>query len=260
MAQNKNPQKQSNRERLLARYAQNDPTFNGEDDEALYGAAADELGKADESAAQRKRFSDAVANVDIAPEMMSGILSGKNPDGSDFDLEDYLFEQHMDFFMDYLENKDGAKEKLAARKKARKAEEEEEATFKKDLDKKVKAEDAELDAALQESGYRPEQVKALIDWIYDADKGIVVRASRFELTKDDFLKLFKLKDYDLKMSEAEERGRKSERNKKIDMFQRKQEQRRQMPPDVNGGGGRPMGKQKEADPQLAALARMANAY
>lgn len=249
----------SARTRLVDRFKANDPNFNDTDDEAVWGAAADQLDKDDESAAQRQRFNEAIANSDIAPGMMSGILSGKNADGTDFDLEEYLFDKHLDFFEDYLENKDGAKDKLAARKAQRQKEAEETAAFNDGLADRIKAEDAELDAALKESGYKEDQVKDLIDWIYDDKTGIVARASRFELTKDDFLNLFRIKDYDLKLGEAEDKGYRRGKNEKIDMFARKQDRRRQLPPDQGGGGGDHKGP-VEKNPTLAALDKMKEVY
>lgn len=248
-----------NRDRLVARFSKDNSDFNADDDEALYGAAADALDEDDKGKEERKRFNEALAGSDIAPEMMTGLLSGRNADGSPFDLEDYLFEKHMDFFNDYLENKEGAKEKLAKRKAQRKAEEEEEAEYEKGMNERIQKEDAALDEAITESGYKQDQVKDLIDWIYDADKGIIVRASRFELTKDDFPRLFKLKDYDVKMSESEEKGYRRGRNEKIDMFAHDQERRRNMPPDQGGGGSRPQGAGDE-NPTLAALDKMGKAY
>lgn len=251
--------KPTGRERLAARFSKINPDFNQDDDEAIYGAAADQLDKDDEAAAQRKRFNDIISMSDIAPEMMAGLLSGKNADGTPFDLEDYLFTKHMDFFNDYLEDKEGAKEKLAARKAQRQKEKEDDEKFKAGLDDRIKKEDAELDKALKESGYKESQVKDLIDWIYDADNGFVARASRFELKKDDFIRLFHIKDWDVKMKESEDRGYKRGKNERIDMFAHKQERRRNLPPDQGGGGGKPKSGDKE-DPTLAALDRMGNAY
>lgn len=251
--------KATGRERLVARFSKDNPDFNAEDDEAVYGAAADQIDKDDESAEQRKRFNEAISKSDIAPEMMAGLLSGKNADGSDFDLEDYLFEKHIDFFNDYLEDKEGAKEKLAARKAARKKEAEEDAKWKAGMDDRIKKEDAELDKALKESGYKESQVKDLIDWIYDADKGFVARASRFELTKDDFVRLFHIKDWDVKMKESEDNGYRRGKNERIDMFARNQDRRRNIPTDQGGGGGKPRGGGKE-NPTLSALDRMGKAF
>ena len=248
------------RQQLVDRFKQGNPDFNGDDDEAVYGAMLDRLSKDDEADAQRKRFSEAISKSDIAPEMMSGLLSGKNADGSDFDLEDYLFNKHLDFFLDYLdEDKNGAQKKLADRRAARKKEQEEEAQLKATEKERIQAEDAELDAAIKEAGYRQNQVKDLIDWIYDGTKGFIVRASRFELKKDDFIRLFHIKDWNLKMKESEDRGYKRGRNEKIDMFAHQQKRRKQLPPDQGGGGGAPT-VEKPEDETLKSLDKMKNAY
>lgn len=256
------PSKQpsARRQKLVDRFKQDNPDFNGDDDEAVYGAMLDRLSKDDETDAQRKRFSEAISKSDIAPEMMSGLLSGKNADGSDFDLEDYLFNKHLDFFLDYLdEDKNGAQKKLADRRAARKKEQEEEAQLKATEKQRIQAEDAELDAAIKEAGYRQNQVKDLIDWIYDGTKGFIVRASRFELKKDDFVRLFHIKDWNLKMKESEDRGYKRGRNEKIDMFAHQQRRRKQLPPDQGGGGGTPETSEPE-DATLKSLDKMKNAY
>ena len=303
----------TNRQKLVDRFKKSNPDFNADDDESLYSAANDALNKSDEIETQRKRLNNAISKTDIAPEMLQGLLSGKNPDGTDFDLEDYLFNKHLDFFIDYLENKDGAKQKLESRKAERKKTAAEEAELKKTEVGKIKKEDSELDAAIAETGYKSEQVKDLIDWIYDAKKGIIVRASRFELNKDDFVRLFKLKDYDVKMAEAKDQGYKSDqvkdlidwiydakkgiivrasrfelnkddfvrlfklkdydvkmaeakdqgykkgKNEKIDMFSHRQQQRKSMPPDLNSGSSN-MGVGKKRDKTLDALDRMGKAF
>jgi hypothetical protein len=249
----------TNRQKLVDRFKKSNPDFNADDDESLYSAANDALNKSDEIETQRKRLNNAISKTDIAPEMLQGLLSGKNPDGTDFDLEDYLFNKHLDFFIDYLENKDGAKQKLESRKAERKKAAAEEAELKKTEAGKIKKEDSELDAAIAETGYKSDQVKDLIDWIYDAKKGIIVRASRFELNKDDFVRLFKLKDYDVKMAEAKDQGYKKGKNEKIDMFSHRQQQRKSMPPDLNSGSSN-MGVGKKRDKTLDALDRMGKAF
>lgn len=249
----------SRRRQLVERFSRDNPDFDGDDDEALYGSMLDQLKKDDETAAQRKRFNEAIASSDIAPEMMSGLLSGKNADGTDFDLADYLFDKHLDFFMDYLEDKKGAKEKLAERRAARKKAQEEDAKFQSGMNDRIKKEDAELDKALRESGYRADQVKGLIDWIYDADNGFVARASRFELKKDDFIRLFHIKDWDLKLKESAEDGYRRGRNERIDMFAHDQKRRRSLPPDQGGGPGS-RGEDSGEDRTLSSLERMKDAF
>ena len=248
--------KKTNRELLADRFRSANPDFNIDDDEVLYGEALAGLERADEAEAQRRRLNEAISSNDIAPEMLNGIISGKNADGSDFNLEEYLLDQHIDYLLDYMEDSDSAKKKLAARKQERADRAKADADFESKAQALVAAEDAELDAAIAESGYKSEQVKDLIDWIYDKKNGFIKRARDFELKKDDFLRLFKIKDWDLKMSEAEAKGYKRGKNEKIDMFRRDQSRRDQMPADVGGGGGTPQDGGEPEDPYLARLAKM----
>ena len=251
----------TNRQRLADRFKKANPEFNGDDDEALYGAANDDLAKYDQMQEQRGKLNEALKSTKYSPEILAGLISKKNPDGSDFDLRDWLLSNDdvVDYLMDYSQNGPKAKERFAARKKQRKADEDAEAAFVKDKDAKIKKEDTELDAALKESGYKPEQVQDLINWIYDGKTGFIRRAANFELTKDDFIQLFRIKDFDVKMAESEDRGYKKGKNERIDMFAHKQQKRRNMPPDVGGGGGSAK-EEPEPDKTMAALGKMSRAF
>lgn len=238
------------------RFRSRNPEFNIDDDEAMYGEALSELGKYDESEASRKRLNETIANNEIAPDLLNGIISGKNADGSDFDLTEYLFDNHMDYLIDYMENSETAKEKYKTRKEERRKAAEQEGIDKKAAEQKIQEEDAELDAAIKEAGYKPDQVKDLIDWIYDLENGFITRAKNFDLKKEDFIRLFHIKDYDLKMQEADDAGYKRGKNEKIDMLKRKQKSRQEMPADAGSGGGTPQSGGKQEDPYLSRLQRM----
>lgn len=259
-----NPQLTS-RQRLAERYKGANPELNVDDDEALGGAILGDLDAYDQSKAKIDRFNEAMQNNDLAPEMLAGMLSGKNEDGSDFDLTSYLFDKHLDFFVDYMEDNKTAMDKLKARQAERKAAKEEAKKAEIDAEAikaankaKVDAEDAELDAAIAEAGYKADQVKDLIDWIYDKEKGLIERAQNFELTKDDFLRLFKIKDYDVRMADAEQKGYKRGKNEKIDMLKRQQKNRDNMPSDLGGGAATPSLNTEKRDPYLDKLDKMKN--
>jgi len=98
-------------------------------------------------------------------------------------------------------------------------------------------------------------VKDLVDWIYDPKDGLIVRAARYELKKDDFLRLFRIKDYDVRMAEAEQRGYKNGKNERIDMYKREENKRGEMPSDL-GGGAQPAETPENKDPYLSRLERM----
>lgn len=244
----------TSRQRLNERYKGRNPELNVDDDEALGAAILGDLDAYDESEERRRRFNETVQNSKIAPEMMAGILSGKNPDGTDFDLEDYLIDKHLDLLLDVIENKETAKAKADARRKER----QKEADFEAKAEELAKAEDDEFAKAVEEGGYKPEQAMELATWIYGEkgkNNGLVYRAFHHGLTKDDFLKMFQIKDFDQKLASAEDKGYKRGRNEKIDMFKRGQEKREKMPADIGGGGAMPQGEKPE-DPYLAKLNKM----
>jgi hypothetical protein len=263
--ENENQTQLTSRQRLAERYKGANPELNVDDDEALGGAILGDLEAYDADKAKMERFNNSMQNYDFAPEMMAGMMSGKNADGSDFDLAEYLIDNHLDFFLDYFENNETAKQKLKEGQKKRKEAKEagekaaaEEEKLKAAMQAKVEAEDAELDAAIAEAGYKTEQVKDLIDWIYDKENGLINRAANFDLKKDDFLRLFKIKDYDVRMADAEQKGYKRGKNEKIDMLKRQQKDRDNMPSDLGGGAATPVGGEKKTDPYLDRLDKMKN--
>lgn len=266
MAKEKGQEPQlTSRQRLAERYKGANPELNVDDDEALGGAILGDLENYDADKARMERFNQAMMDNELAPEMFAGMLSGKNADGSDFDLTEYIFDHHLDFFLDYMEDNASAKDKLKARQKQRKEDRESEKkevekreALKAEIKAKVDAEDAELDAAIAEAGYKPEQVKDLIDWIYDKENGLIERAQNFALKKDDFLRLFQIKDYDVRMADAEQKGYKRGKNEKIDMLKRQQKQREDMPSDLGGGGATPSIEENKQDPYLSRLDKMKN--
>ena len=253
-----NNQQPTSRQRLAERYKGRNPKLNVDDDEALGAAILGDLDAYDQDSERLRRFNEAVNSSDIAPEMMAGVLSGKNADGTPFSLEEYLLDNNIDFFLDYIEDSATAKEKMARRKQEREAAAKAEEEFSQKEEALIKAEDAEIDAAVAEMGYKPEQVAELIDWIYNKENGLLKRALNYELTKDDFLRLFKIKDYDVRMAEAEDSGYKRGRNEKIDMFRHQQQKRDNMPADIDGGGVTPTAEDKPGDSYLRRLNKMKN--
>ena len=112
-------QQPTSRQRLAERYKGRNPEINTDDDEALGAAILGDLDAYDQDSERLRRFNETVNSSDIAPEMMAGILSGKNADGTDFSLEEYIIDNNIDFFLDYIENSETAKDKLARRKEER---------------------------------------------------------------------------------------------------------------------------------------------
>ena len=94
---------------------------------------------------------------------------------------------------------------------------------------------------------KPEAIKDLIEWLYKRnedgedreDDGFVWRAARYGLKKEDFLRLFQIKDFDKAVADAEAKGYKRGKNETIDQQKRLHDAKRGSGKNinVNGGGG-----------------------
>ena len=101
----------------------------------------------------------------------------------------------------------------------------------------------------------------MIEWLYKRsengeerdDDGFVWRAARYGLKKEDFLRLFQIKDFDKAVADAEERGYKRGKNEKIDQQKKLQEGRQGGKRNINidGAGGAPsLPKEKSRTEQV----------
>lgn len=240
-------------ERIKSRY----PDLNVDDDEALSGQISSDYDLLDQRDQERQQFNDMLAQNPYAAPIVTGMATGKKDDGSPFDLGEFLIDEYPEMIQDLIEGNPDTKKHYEESRDARRKAAEDEERFKAELDSKTQAEDAELDAAIKEMGLKPEEVAELIRQLYDPENGLIRRAARFELVKDDFLMLFKILNYDNALKKADNDGYVRGKNEKIDMMEHKQGQRNKLPV-VNGGGGRPSAK--ETDPTLDNLDKMKHAY
>lgn len=108
---------------------------------------------------------------------------------------------------------------------------------------------------------KPEAINELIEWLYKRsddgedhdDDGFVWRAARYDLKKEDFLRLFQIKDFDKAVADAEERGYKRGKNEKIDQQKQLHDGKQGGKKNINidGGGGAPsLPKEKSRTEQV----------
>ncbi len=252
-----NQQVTSNRQKLNEMMRGRYPELNTDDDEALSGQISSDYDLLDQRNKEREEFNNMLAQNPYGAGIVTGMATGKNEDGSDFDLGEYMLDNYPEVVIDLIEGNPKNKEKYQQIRDERRQQEQADADFQAKADELVAVEDAELDAAIAEAGLKPEEVKSLIDWIYNEENGFIKRAARFELKKDDFLQLFRIKDWDAKMAEADNKGYVRGKNEKIDMQQHKHSNRTKLPV-IGGGGGKPV--EKEDDPKLRHLEAMKDAY
>jgi hypothetical protein len=233
------------------------PELNVDDDEALSDQISSDYDLLDQRDQERKQFNDLLAQNPYAAPIVTGMATGKKDDGTPFDLGEFLIDEYPEMIQDLIEGNPDTKKHYEESRDARRQAAADEEQFAAELESKTQAEDAELDAAVKEMGYKPEEVAELIRQLYDPDNGLIRRAARFELTKDDFLMLFKILNYDADIKRADNDGYVRGKNEKIDMLEHQQGKRGRLPV-IGSGGGRPSAK--EPDPTLDNLDRMKHAY
>lgn len=173
-----------------------------------------------------------LADDPMAPGLMAGLITKKNPDGTDFNLREYIIKQET-----------GIEDEIAELR-AKKKEGEDEAIAK---------EDAELDKFIKEQKLTPEEIKAYLDWLYKEDGGIGMKLLTFTMTADDFAQLHKAFAYDDAVASAEEKGKAAGRNEKIDMYKAKEARRSEIPNIRSNGNRLTPPKENETE---AAMRRM----
>lgn len=243
--QNVKSKRDSFRERLAQRY----PDLNMDDDEAVYNQISTDYDNYDQRKKRMDDFNKMLQENPHAPGLVTGLVTKKNADGGDFNLIDYLID---DLGQDYIEAINGdekARERLKASEKEKLAASEKLAKDKEQLAANMEQSDAELDAAIKEAKVKPESINDLIEWLYKRsddgedhdDDGFVWRAARYDMKKDDFLRLFQIKDFDKAVADAEERGYKRGKNEKIDQQKRLHDGKQGGKKNINidGAGGTP---------------------
>jgi hypothetical protein len=247
----------SKRQMLLDKMKTRYPDLDTEDDEAVSDKIATDYDSGDKRDQERQQFNEMLAKNEYAAPIITGMATGKNPDGTPFDLGMYLIDEYPEMVQDLIEGNDKVKEHYLASMDARRKAKEDDDNLKANAEEKMKAEDDALDEAIKESGYKTSDVENLIDWLYNPETGIIHRAVNFDLKKEDFISLFRIKDFDKRMKEAEDKGYVRGKNEKIDMLSHKQKDRTKLPV-INSGGGMP--KEKETDPTLSNFDKMKNVY
>ncbi len=243
--QNVKSKKDTFKERFSSRY----PEMNMDDEDAVYGQLSTDYDHFDQNNQRMDDFNNMLKEYPQAPGLVTGMLTRKNEDGSDFSFVGYLIDSLGQDFVDAINGdaearkrlEKGEKDKLEASKKL--------AEGKEALAKAMEEEDAELDAAIKEVKMKPEAIKDMINWLYKRsedgedydDDGFVWRAARYGLKKVDFLRLFQIKNFDQAVTDAEERGYKRGKNEKIDNQKQLHEGRQGGKKNINvsGGGGAP---------------------
>lgn len=260
--QNVKSKRDSFRERLAQRY----PDLNMDDEDAVYNQISTDYDQYDQSKKRMDDFNNMLNENPHAPGLVTGLITKKNADGGEFSLIDFLIDDLGQDYIDAINGDEEARKRLKASEKEKIAASEKLAKSKEALAANMEQEDKELDAAIKQAKKKPEDVQDLIEWLYKRgddgqdrdDDGFVWRAIRYDLKKDDFLRLFQIKNYDKDMEAAENRGYKRGKNEKIDNQKALHEGRQGGKKNINitsGGGGAPA-IPRDRDRTIEAYQRM----
>lgn len=245
------------RERLAQRY----PDLNMDDDEAVYGQLSTDYDQYDQNKQKMDDFNKMLQDNPHAPSLVTGLVTKKNADGSDFNFIDFMIDEMGQDYIDAINGDEKAKARLKASEKEKLEASEKLAKDNEQLAANMEQEDAELDAAIKEAKLKPEAITDLIEWLYKRsddgedhdDDGFIWRAARYGLKKEDFLRLFQIKDFDKAVADAEERGYKRGKNEKIDQQKQLHDGATSGKKNINidGGGGAPsLPKEKSRTEQV----------
>lgn len=252
--------KDSFRESFAKRY----PDVNMDDEDAVYGQLSTDYDTFDQNNQRMNGFNEMLQEYPQAPGLITGMMTKKNEDGSDFDFMGYLIDAMGKDFVDAVNGDAEARKRLSKKEKDELEASKKLAESEKQLAANMEQEDKELDAFMKEQKVKPEQMQAMIDWLYHRsedgeehdDDGFVYRAARYELKKEDFKRLWQIKDFDTAVSDAEERGYKRGKNEKIDQQKHMHDGNRGGKKNINlNGGGGPAAVPK-GDDTVSAYRRM----
>lgn len=189
-----------------------------------------------------------------AANVLAGLATGKNADGSPFSLIEYLAEFHDDDLSAYVGSDDYVK-KLAEKKASRDAEAAKDAEFAAASAKNLEASDAALEGLVERGEVSEDAVRELLEWLYAPDGGLVERLLSNDVREEDWRRLLQMKDFDASMANAKTEGYKAGRNEQIAMHKHKRAEVEALPPDIVGGGV-PVEDASASDPMLSAMSRM----
>lgn len=233
------------RERLSQRY----PDMNMDDEDAVYGQLSTDYDQFDQNNQRMDEFNNFLKDNPMAPGLVTGLITKKNADGSDFSFVNFLIDNMGQDYVDAVNGDPEAKKRLQQKEKDDLAAAEKLANGEKQLAKNIEECDKEVDAFLKEKKLKPEDIQSMLEWLFKRsedgeehdDDGFVFRAARYALKKEDFERLWQIKDFDKAVSDAEERGYVRGKNESIDqqkqMHEGKSGGKKNI--NINGGGGNP---------------------
>lgn len=240
---------ETKRDAFRKRFSERYPDVNMDDEDAVYGQLSTDYDQFDQNNQRMGEFNNFLKEYPSAPALVTGMMTKKNADGSDFNFVDFIIDEMGPDYLAAIKGDAEARKRLQQKEKDDLAASEKLAKSKEQLAKNIEDCDKEVDAFLKEQKLKPEDIKSMLEWLFKHsedgedrdDDGFVFRAARYALKKEDFKRLWQIKDFDKAVSDAEERGYKRGKNEKIDQQKKMHEGKPGGKKNINvsGGGGAP---------------------
>lgn len=221
--------------------------LNLDDDDAVGGYLEGEFGRLDKSDAVNKKMNSLISEDKRNAGLISGLFSGKNSDGGDFKLVDYLVDAYYEELKDAANSEDAIERinaKIAAEEKAAAEEAEKDGNIQENFKKMSDA----LTAAMQKTGADEATCQEVIDWLYgrEEEPGLYARIPERTVNEDDFTKLIYAFKRDSELEKARTEGRNEGRNSRPGAAHRSSSMPTQT--DLGGGGGGAAPAEEDANP------------
>ena len=216
--------------------------LNVDDDDAVAGYLNDEFGRLDKSDETNRRMNELIGNAPRNATMLQGIFSGKDEDGEEFNLVNYLLTEYYDELKESADSEEmleKVNKKMAAKEKAAAEEAQRSKTIEENFQKMNEA----LTAAIKKTGIDEATAQQVLDWLYGTDKeaGLYLRIPQRAITEDDFEKLIHAYTRDESLEKARNDGRQEGRMRRPGAAHRSNVQANT---DLGGGSG---GNEPEED-------------
>jgi hypothetical protein len=244
------PERLGWRDRLKKR----NPELNLDDDMAVGDYLGSEFDKYDEGEKQRNAFNDMLAKDERSAGILTGLATGLDQNGEPFSLAGYLVENYGDILRDSANDEEAvkkAKEREAEMiKKAAETEKRQ-----KQLQENLEKSDEALTEAVKETNSDEATTKAMLDWLYAEETGLIFRMLQDKLEKEDWVKLLYAFNRDNALNGAREEGRKAGVNTRPGAAHRRLAN--DVPTDLGGGGANyEGGAGEEENPTLSTYSAM----
>lgn len=241
------------RERLKSR----NPELDMENDDAMDEYLGGQFDKVDKADADNKRLNELITSDDRYANTLSGIFSGQEEDGTEFNLVKHLFKNYWPDLKDY----ENSEEALAALDERLKEEEETKSNTEKakeEIASNFEQMKQDANDAMQQTGVDEKTMQELVNWLYGVtdpetgeitEEGLCVRIEKRCVNTDDFVKLIHAYTREGELEKARQSGMSEGRKQRPGASHRNNSS---IPTYTGGGGSSESGEGEEEKNPIAS--------